>query len=370
VSAEAPGGRRNPAMSALSRVRTVYRRRREVSWMIREERRNPFPISRADRLRAWKLGFITEHYLLYELDRSDRDPSLYVNDRTRYLRLSQINNPYSAILHDKLLFGEVFRRHGHLLPETYAYVRRGKVIPRCANVRVGSADAILDLLARRGRLVLKGVRGQEGSDTTVFENREGEIFLRGEPATREEAREYILSRRPQILMEYVEQASYSREIFPGSANSIRMLTMIDADTGKPFLARALHRFGTGASFGIDSVARGGVRATVDVESGRLGPGLAITPQGRPSTIESHPDTGARITGVQIPRWRETVDRVLDVAAAHAYLPYVGWDVVVTDDGIRILEGNSNSGLDGLQHYQPLLVDPRVRRFYQSRGVIA
>jgi hypothetical protein len=59
-----------------------------------------------------------------------------------------------------------------------------------------------------------------------------------------------------------------------------------------------------------------------------------------------------------------------IGSGAPYLPYVGWDVVVTDDGIRILEGNSNSGLDGIQHYGPLLADPRVRRFYESRGAMS
>ena len=357
-------------MGALARMRSAYRRRGNVRWMIHEEFRSPYPISTAARLRSWKLGFITEHYLLYELDRSDRDPSQYVSDRARYLRLSRLNDPFSRILHDKMLFGEVFRRHQDVLPETFAYVRGGLVVPLSNRDRVDSIDAIFDLLARRRKLVLKGVRGQEGSDTTILEDRGGELLLKGSPMKRDTAKRYIAARPPQILTEYVEQAAYSRDIFPGSANSIRMLTMVELDTQEPFLARALHRFGTATSLGIDSVARGGVRATVDVETGRLGPGLAVTPQGRPETIESHPDTGARITGVQVTGWNEAVERVLALARAHRYLPYVGWDVVITRDGIRILEGNSNSGLDGLQHYAPLLSDPRVRRFYRSRGVIS
>jgi hypothetical protein len=357
------------AEALASRARFIYRRRRELRWMVREERRSPYRISAAARLRAWRLGFITEHYLLYELDRDDRDPAQYVSDRARYLRLSQLNRPYSLILHDKLLFGEVFRRHPDLVPDTLAYVRRGRVMPRSEKERIDSLDALFEALHRRGKLVLKGVLGQEGSTVAVLEDESGDLRLAGEPATRDSVVRYIKSRRPQILMEYVRQAAYSRDIFPGSVNTIRMLTMTDADTGEPFLARALHRFGTASSRGVDSAVRGGVRATIEIETGLLGPGFRVTPEGRPEPIESHPETGTRITGVQIPSWRRAVDRVLEIAAAHPYLPYVGWDVVITEDGIRILEGNSNSGLDGIQRYRPLLADPRIRRFYESRGIL-
>ena len=338
--------------------------------MLRDERKSPYPISPRDRMRAWRMGFLSPSYLLYELDRRDRDPSRYVSDRMRYLRLSQLNAPYSAILHDKLLFGEVFRRHRDVLPETLAYVRRGRVTPRNHGVRVDSVDAIFDALSRRGRLVLKGVRGWGGSSTIVMEDRRGELLLAGSATTRGAARRSIVARGPQILTEYVEQAAYARNVFPDSANSIRIVTMIDDETQKPFLARAVHRFGGRHTRRMDNFTQGGVAALVDPETGRLQLGIRVLPSGRPEAVERHPDTGAEITGLVVPRWRETVERVLAVARDHPYLPYVGWDVVVTDEGIRILEGNSNSGTDILQVHGPLLADPRIRRFYERRGVLS
>jgi hypothetical protein len=121
---------------------------------------------------------------------------------------------------------------------------------------------------------------------------------------------------------------------------------------------------------MDNFTQGGVAALVDPETGRLQLGIRVLPSGRPEAVERHPDTGAEITGLVVPRWRETVERVLAVARDHPYLPYVGWDVVVTDEGIRILEGNSNSGTDILQVHGPLLADPRIRRFYERRGVLS
>lgn len=49
--------------------------------------------------------------------------------------------------------------------------------------------------------------------------------------------------------------------------------------------------------------------------------------------------------------------------------YVGWDIIVTDDGYKIIEGNNYSDVNLLQIHRPLLADPRVRRFYLYHGII-
>jgi hypothetical protein len=346
----------------------MYRRRREWRWMISDERKNPYPVTLAQRLRAWKLGFLSQSYLLYELDRRDSIRN-YVTDGSRYLRFSRLNSPYSIILHDKLIFGEVFRRHPDLLPETYALLRRGMVMPKSDAEMVDSIDGVLDLLARKRRLVLKGTKGWGGSDIVVMEDLGDRITLAGNPVSRDEARRVLAAGKEHVIMEYVEQAAYAREIFPDSANSIRMLTMIDVDTGEPFLARAVHRFGSRSTKRMDNFTQGGMCAMVDPETGRLSTGIRVLPSGRPEPIERHPDTGAQITGVVVKDWPGVLRRVLEIAGEHPYLPYIGWDVVVTENGIRLLEGNSNSGTDVLQVHGPLLADPRVRRFYKRRGFL-
>ena len=48
-----------------------------------------------------------------------------------------------------------------------------------------------------------------------------------------------------------------------------------------------------------------------------------------------------------------------------YLPFIGWDVVMTADGYRIIETNPGSGLFVIQATMPLLADKRVRRFLET-----
>jgi len=54
--------------------------------------------------------------------------------------------------------------------------------------------------------------------------------------------------------------------------------------------------------------------------------------------------------------------ILDVCKRMEYVPYIGWDVVVTPDGFTVTEGNGCPDV-GHQSFSPLLSEPRVSAFY-------
>jgi hypothetical protein len=81
--------------------------------------------------------------------------------------------------------------------------------------------------------------------------------------------------------------------------------------------------------------------------------------------EAHPESGARIAGVFLPFWTEVREGLLEVCRAVPFLRYVGWDIIITEDGFKILEGNNHSGVNSIQTHAPLLVNPAVRRFYNA-----
>jgi hypothetical protein len=62
--------------------------------------------------------------------------------------------------------------------------------------------------------------------------------------------------------------------------------------------------------------------------------------------------------------------VLRAAVSLPLNRYVGWDVVVDDAGSPvIIEANKNTDVNLLQVHGGLLVEPRVRQFYQAVGVL-
>jgi D-alanine-D-alanine ligase-like ATP-grasp enzyme len=62
--------------------------------------------------------------------------------------------------------------------------------------------------------------------------------------------------------------------------------------------------------------------------------------------------------------------LLEITDNLSYIPYAGWDVIVTDNegSFKLIEANSHSGVKSLQVHEPLLVDNRVREFYETYGV--
>jgi len=175
-----------------------------------------------------------------------------------------------------------------------------------------------------------------------------------------------------LIERLVPQGAFWNALFPESGNSIRVLTGWTPGETQPMIIRAVQRIGTADTAPTDNWSGGGICALVDLENGRLGPGrvnpLKSKYPDRPYQV--HPDSQAKIEGAELPYWdriRETVIRACMSSPLHRY---VGWDVLVSNNGTPIIvEGNGNSDLDLLQVHGGLLADPAARRFYQACRVI-
>ncbi len=87
-------------------------------------------------------------------------------------------------------------------------------------------------------------------------------------------------------------------------------------------------------------------ASVSLAGGRLGAAYerGICAQG----YTHHPDTGALLAGAVLPRWSEMIQLALAAHATCPWLPFVGWDVVDSDRGLRLLEANAYWGANVVQ----------------------
>ena len=65
-------------------------------------------------------------------------------------------------------------------------------------------------------------------------------------------------------------------------------------------------------------------------------------------LETHPTTGIRLVGVQVPRWSDVLSLVHRAQACFAGSPTIGWDVGLTQEGPLLVEGNSQYDFDLLQ----------------------
>jgi hypothetical protein len=147
------------------------------------------------------------------------------------------------------------------------------------------------------------------------------------------------------------------------------MTMIDVDTGEVIIPCAVHRFGVRATAPIDSFFAGGVVASVDLGTGELGAAVTQLVDGKRRILDAHPETGGMIKGVRVPHWQKVREEMLALAERLPFLPWVAWDVVITDDGFLINEGNQQPSLKLPQTCGPLLANPRVAKFLRHHGVV-
>lgn len=325
------------------------------------------PIPFSERLRATRAGFKPESAVAYSFDRND--PADYLPD-TSWRRLSEVNcEATRRVLANKLLFYLHFR--GELpLPTVHAFVADGNVVPVPGPAPLGSFEQVLGHLVERGSLFVKPMDGDRGRGVHLLEARDGEFLKDGEPLTREQLLEHLRGREGSLLVEKVEQAAYAREIFPGSTNTMRLNVFGGPGTGlEPFLAVAGHRFGRTTSMPVDNTAKGGLICHIEPDSGRLGPGRIRPKNARAyDWFEQHPDTGAQLSGVEIPDFGAIKDAILDFSKDHPYLAYVGWDVVKVESGFVVLEANHHASLR-IQVTHPFLKDPRIVAFLAHHGLL-
>jgi len=321
-------------------------------------RQSDSPPSLLARLRMWRLGFVPKSYYLYDFEAHGTDAFLSDVD----WRVSRrINGPAREFLDDKAKFYDLLedRGYGDRVPTRYGSLSDG--------VLTGSGTDFVRLLEAEGALVVKEGTGAAGNKVHVCGFDGDAHHIDGERLSTPALRDRLAAFDDYMVTEYCRQADYADAIYPGTANTIRLITMNPAGDD-PFLARAVHRIGADAAGVVDNFSRGGLAAEVRPD-GSLS--SAIRYADRTVTWhDEHPDTGARIAGVPVPGWKRIREAILSAAADLPELTYIGWDIVVTGDGeFAIIEGNSNTGTKLPQAHGPLLRDERVRRFYRSHGVI-
>lgn len=350
--------------------------KRGLTWLARmlrfarREMTSPIRLPLARRWGAWRRGFSTRSYVIYGLDA--HDPRHYLSDYASIARADRVNGPFNAVVGNKLAFARAMALYGLRHPRVHAVLDRGVVHSLDAPGPGSSVRSWLaDGLTAGRRVVCKPAAAGSGQGIIFVTRVPTGVLVNDVPASLDDADVLLAPLRRYLITEFAEQADYAARIYPGTTNTVRILTLWDMDLGAPFAAAAVHRFGTVRSAPVDNWhgGWGGLSAGIGVDTGTLGPGATLSDRSRLVWHERHPESGAPIAGVRVEGWPSTVEMVLAAAARFPEAPAIGWDLVITRDGCSFLEGNCPPGVYVWQVHAPLLADPRVRRFYREHGVI-
>jgi hypothetical protein len=230
--------------------------------------------------------------------------------------------------------------------------------------QVASADGALapeafgaEGLPRRD-LFVKPAKGKGGRGCEKWLYRDG-LYAgpAGQRLTEGALRVHVLAlaaRRGRYLIQECLENHPELARFGGGLTSLR-ITTCKTETGGFEVTNAVLKMSLAAGSSVDNFHQGGAVCRVDVATGEIGPAWDNWIKHPCVLHDRHPVTGARVAGVRLPYWPETVAMVAKAAGLFPDRIMVGFDVAITARGPVIIEGNVQQGSDMVQrtHDQPV-----------------
>jgi alpha-L-glutamate ligase-like protein len=258
------------------------------------------------------------------INRRNADYTLVYNPRNRY-----------PLVDDKALTKTLAAQHGVAVPELYAMIeidRQIRDLPK--------------RLAARNEFVVKPARGSQGDGILVVTGRApgGYRTIDGHLVSEDEFAFHVSNilsgifslggATDKALIEYrVRFAPVFDAVTYRGVPDLRIIVFL----GVPVMAMV--RLPTRRSGGRANLHQGAIGAGID-----LAQGSTLTAVLGNGVVETHPDTGVRVAGIEIPHWQ----RMLEIAARSYELTglgYQGIDIVLDRElGPLVLELNARPGL--------------------------
>ena len=318
---------------------------------------------------AYKHGFLS--YRLDQYGITEENWEEYISD-FEYKWLRHINPYYKTWLEDKITVKYIANRYNQYFPEYYYHVicKNGEmnIIPLmdCPMGYGPELASIINLVKEKKVMAFKPDEGSHGNGFFRCDYKDGEFYINYEKATEQD----VIDRLSQndtayIITEYIQMHPQLKEIYSGSVNTIRMI-VFKKDGVHPEIGNAYMRIGTSKTGAIDNMAAGGMFAAIDIETGRYG-GAKIFVDGDIKDCERHPDTDVLIEGT-MPNWELTKKLVLDIASEIRELEYFGFDLAVTEDGIKIPEINRSPDYPKIEKYNRATIDYLLYKLDRKKKV--
>jgi len=170
-----------------------------------------------------------------------------------------------------------------------------------------------------------------------------------------------------LFQQMIAQHPTLEQVCGRGVSTARVIVLV-TDEG-PLIHRAILRIVTGTNM-TDNFAKGAsgnLLGAVDLNRGtltRIVRAYGIDQQ----LVETHPDSGRRLAGLQLPDWGRARDLCLTAALGFPMLRLQHWDVAFSESGPCILELNTTGSIDMIQYASGTgLYDENVRELIDKRG---
>lgn len=330
-----------------------------IRWIqdLRKDFRTNKDTTLREKLWAARHGFIS--YRLHQYGITRDNWKNYIAD-FEYKWLRHINNKYRHWTEDKITVKYVCSEYNQCFPEYYYHISlkngNNKILPMmdCPEGYTNTYEDIFRLVREKGCLALKPDEGSHGDGFYKFSYENGQYYLNHE-VTEEKAVLDILQdvKNRYLVTEYINMHPEIKRIYAGAVNTIRMI-VFKKDGKNPEIGNAYMRFGSKRTGAVDNMGAGGMYAQIDVETGRFHDAKIIEANEIKPCLY-HPDTNEKIEGY-LPNWEKVKQDVLDVARSIPQLEYFGFDLALTEDGLKFPEINRFPDYPAIEKYSPATID--------------
>jgi len=218
------------------------------------------------------------------------------------------------IFEDKIAFNERFAE----------FLNRAWMV-----VTKDNADEVRAFVEERGTVIAKvpvshmglGVRRYHAKDVSDWTDFHRKLIDSGEV----------------LLEEVIAQHADLSAVCPGTVNTTRITAFYDGSD--VHVLAVAQKFGRGEV--SDQMSYGGFYTMLDPDSGHA---MSAGYDSHSNVHETHPDTGFRIADFQLPDFDQAVALIDRAARVVPEVQYAGWDVVSTENGPVLVEGNWGAGV--------------------------
>ncbi|MGN0073616.1 MAG: sugar-transfer associated ATP-grasp domain-containing protein [Coriobacteriales bacterium] len=308
-------------------------------------------------------GYVPDQAKIYDFKHNSKREYLSEFD---WYRSRWINEPFDQMLNNKIICTEVLQQYVSV-PKLLAMRNKGRMVSLEKSRADGylSNSDILELLKTHKVLFMKPLAAGKGKGVFRIECTDGALSVDGKAISRESFFAFLEKQGNWFLSVGMHQCAFLDQIYSKTTNTIRFITLRDPETGCYKVFFAVLRIGTSATIPVDNGSRGGLVSQIDLETGELSEARSLQAL---DVHEFHPDSGAPIKGAVIPGWGAIKEEMLALARNFPFMNFIAWDILLTEEGICIIEANTSSGVNIIQLWGPQR-NGELGDFYRAHGVI-
>ena len=297
-----------------------------------------------EELRAYfSAGVLPPWYYMFELYDGRAEAGAFINrfeTKRAYYPVLRRRFCSSSELNDKALFAVRCQEH------------RLRSVPVVATAVGGKVAMLEGEHLPHADLFVKPIRGRGGKGAQRWDHLGAGRYTG--PTSKSQDEEELLNwlrheshSTPQLVQRRVHNCAEFNDLNNEALSTLRILTCLD-EYGRPEVVAGVMRMAVGENHRVDNFHAGGIAASIDLATGRLGSASNLGTDCSLGWIDRHPTSGARIAGRTVPGWKDACALAERAHAAFSDRAVIGWDIAVTDDGPVIVEGNAGPDLDIMQ----------------------